>query len=902
MTVVLSLTEGLDAPYGYQSGNSMDDVNSQEGRSNSYAGGMSLQGEVIVITGSTYDPLAFGSNPFESAAGASTTTGDNAMTTTSKSDCFLAFLELPTLTQSPDIAVEYKERLGAPHLPEACQAVVANPDEEKMYVVGTSVPGGLLTDIRQVGSTAAEMYGTVLDFQVSQDTKLKGGRLLRGAKGANYPVGQVLNQNDDSLYVAYALTESKALNAWDSNAPPYLNVGTQSQPNYIEYRPVGRSGISVEIQKLVPTNAPLDPNKLKKTLDVDWTQEYASMDNLLDVTPTALIQPNDEVLVFAGYTKGFGPAIGGLEQPQDDSSYNGFVTKVDAKSGTVLGSMRIASPENKDDFVAGMCYDGDGNVYVTGYTKGGIVANGFEPIIDDKEGIVGYTAFIQSIELDTMTANWSRQIAVDIHEVGTIYHPPDIMGVACEVVEDVVAEEQKAYPLVYMAGNIGPYATLNNGNPKPGGYDIFIAQFDTNDGGEVFLKEFGSSMDDILAPRNGLAVDNEGNAIILGNTRGSFQRQKTDEQGGFSDIFLMSIGREDGKIKVAVDQSGGSSPPSVDEGPTIPAPTEPAPTPPPPTPTQPAPTPTQPPPTQPPPTPTQSPPTPTLSPPTPTLSPPTNLRPVPSPPLEEPMNPPPSPQSLNSQNQSNSGEAGNGGAAAIVIVLLAILFIFGCFAYKRLMYSSIKLDDDTDPISDYLSAFDFGDVEIKHSATGGYHAIYTNPELAGDAVGPNAELAGGERYPYRSEPYAEEVRFDEPPGPGGNVQQPYRDDISSHGDDMSSKSSRSVSVQDVAIVQDSLFMDDYDTPQLGTDGTNEGSGGGSQASSTMMRDGQASTYDGLLDAYNSTWDELNPHKLPDSSMGGPPPPNQNSGGGGGGGGNVPTGKLLDNDAWGKEII
>jgi len=894
----IPLVQGLDAPYGYQSGNSIIDnnENSKEGRYNSYAGGMFIQDDIIVITGATYDPEAFGLNGVVGGGTDTTTTTDNTMEdgTAINSDCFVAFLELPGITQSPDVSVEYKERFGLSNVHEVCESVVAHPDNEKMYLMGTSPSDGLLSSIRQPGSVQADMYGTILDFKVGQETILRGGRLLRGAKGANYPVGQVLSQgtngDKDALYVAYTLTENKGLNSWQSSLDaPDLNVGTESQPNYIEYRPIGRSGMSVEIQKLLPIDKDdgSTVTKLEKTLDVSWTQEYGSSDSLLDVFPTALIQPNNGgYLFFAGYTKGYGPAVGG-PQVTGDSSYNGFVTKINAYNGSVEKTIRIASPQGADDFIQGLCYDGEANVYVTGYTKGGILGDGFEPIVMDASVPQGHSAFIQSIDVETMTTNWVRQIAVDVLDETNIYHGPDIMGMACAVVEKVIAEGQKEYPLVYMAGNIGPNGHFVSGSAKPGGKDIFIAQMDTLDGQIMYMNQIGSSMDDTLAPRNGLVVDKEGNAIILGNTRGSLQRQKTDEQGGYSDIFVMSIGKEDGKVKVPVDQSGGTSPPFVD----VPPPPPPPPTagpPPPPPPTQPTgPAPTQ---------PTGPVSTPTMSPPVPS---PTQLRPVPSPPLEQPMNPPPSSQQIPINSQNNpSGKSGNGGAAAIVIVLLVVLVIFSCFAYKRLMYSSIKLDDDTDPISDYLSAFDFGDVEIKHSATGGYHAIYTNPELAGDEVGPNAETGGGERYPYRSDPYVEEVRFDEPPGsnPGSeHRRKPYRDDVSSHGEDSSSVSSRSFSAQDVAIVQDSLFMDDYDTPHLGVnDKDGDLQSGGDGSGSDMMREGHASTYDGLLDAYNSTWDELNPHKLPESSM--------SSSGGTPKNGNVPTGKLLDNDAWGQEII
>jgi len=104
--------------------------------------------------------------------------------------------------------------------------------------------------------------------------------------------------------------------------------------------------------------------------------------------------------------------------------------------------------------------------------------------------------------------------------------------------------------------------------PVGGASDVFVVAFD--DFGNVrWAKQFGTVQEDALARGGGVECDNEGNVIVVGNTRGGLQRFRSDEPPGdrrggrglqgqaqalpqspggrmASDVFVMSLSRADG--------------------------------------------------------------------------------------------------------------------------------------------------------------------------------------------------------------------------------------------------------------------------------------------------------------------------------------------------------------------
>ncbi len=76
-------------------------------------------------------------------------------------------------------------------------------------------------------------------------------------------------------------------------------------------------------------------------------------------------------------------------------------------------------------------------------------------------------------------------------------------------------------------------------------------------------------------------------------------------------------------------------------------------------------------------------------------------------------------------NSTSDGGGGNGGVVAVVVVMSAILLIIGCFVYKR-RHRDHHAETDSKHMERYVGAFDDVDVDLKHSATGGWHGTYVN--------------------------------------------------------------------------------------------------------------------------------------------------------------------------------
>lgn len=146
----------------------------------------------------------------------------------------------------------------------------------------------------------------------------------------------------------------------------------------------------------------------------------------------------------------------------------------------------------------------------------------------------------------------------------------------------------------------------------------------------------------------------------------------------------------------------------------------------------------------------------------------------------------------------------------IMACLFAVSAVIAVFLVWRRRRNRESYPDSAQ-VLEYLRGFEDVEVDLRHSATGGYHGTYVNHD-------------GGPRY-YKGD--SETVSFG-----NGNEMSPLTYD---------------------PIVEQSLFsIDDDDSPLYG------GSGSGS-----LKR--QASNYDGLMDAYNTAWGDLSQHQLPSQS-------------------------------------
>jgi hypothetical protein len=329
-------------------------------------------------------------------------------------------------------------------------------------------------------------------------------------------------------------------------------------------------------------------------------------------------------------------------------------------------------------------------------------------------------------------------------------------------------------------------------------------QLEADQGQTNYIRQFGSSEDDYASD---VETDSAGNALVYGTTKGSFYRENTE---GEQDIFLVSVSRADGAFDEPINDGS-----TTDSG-TGNTPTEPA-----------------------------------TSPPVATPTPPPAASPTEAAtasPTQGTAGAGGGPVGAATDQGDNSGGNDNKGAKiAISVIVLSVVALAGFFVYRQVSRGKDLYYSDEDHVVEYLKGFDDVEVDLKHSATGGWHGTYLNPRYQ-----------SSDNYSYNSETTDTSIRFD------GNS----------------------------SYVRDSLFMDDYEAPSLGSH-HDEDDIGDERENLTRQR----SNYDGLLDAYNTTWDELSPHVMPTASR---PSPKRD----------LSDKKhvmetidfMKDDDAWGKEII
>jgi hypothetical protein len=168
-------------------------------------------------------------------------------------------------------------------------------------------------------------------------------------------------------------------------------------------------------------------------------------------------------------------------------------------SATAANWTKVFGSMGADDANADVI-DSSGNLYVTGYTMGKIGSNAGNPS--------GYSDFYVAKYNSSGLRQWAQQFG---GSNGYSY-------------ADGIAVDGSGN--VYVAG----ITQTDLGGTNAGGYDIFIAKFDTS-GNKVWLKQIGTPGDEVAS---GIAVDASGNAYVTGWTTGSLGGASL---GGY-DIFI----------------------------------------------------------------------------------------------------------------------------------------------------------------------------------------------------------------------------------------------------------------------------------------------------------------------------------------------------------------------------
>jgi len=326
------------------------------------------------------------------------------------------------------------------------------------------------------------------------------------------------------------------------------------------------------------TVKPTMTEHVKQTMKSGWGFGF-KLNDATDVRPSCVEfvkgrTPDEDLLLMGGTTR----KVSG-----DDVEYDGFITKLippapapvmdmttgatveEAESSSSSGgnnnsilqnegthpTKRIDSTTGRDETVTAICLPppdvggmGVRHAFVVGSStnlEGGGGKNG--PSM----------AYMLKMRLDDMSTVWKVHIPSIGLDGGV---GGDVLGEGCAVSHDG--------KVVYLGGTIDGSSGMRTGaansdvKPLGGVSDVFVVAYDTEFGNVKWEQQLGTQYEDKLARGGGIKVDKDGNAMIMGSTRGALQRFREDSGRMSSDIFFMSLSRENGAYINAPFTTGGS--------------------------------------------------------------------------------------------------------------------------------------------------------------------------------------------------------------------------------------------------------------------------------------------------------------------------------------------------------
>jgi hypothetical protein len=253
------------------------------------------------------------------------------------------------------------------------------------------------------------------------------------------------------------------------------------------------------------TTASLDGNTLTGTQDFFvtkydtsgvkiWTRQLGVASKTVNCTGVT-VDTADNIYV-GGYVNG------GLDGNTLTGSYDLFITKYNA-SGTKLWTKQLGV-SSKLTYAMGITSDSSNNVYIGGYTAGGL----------DGNTLTGtYDLFITKYD-SSGTKQWTRQLGVS--------------GKSTLGMSMAIDSTKSVYITGWTTGGL-------DGNTLTGSQDLFVTKYDTS-GSKQWTRQLGTSS--VSASPYAMASDSSDNIYITGYVNGSFDGNTISGPPGTNDFFM----------------------------------------------------------------------------------------------------------------------------------------------------------------------------------------------------------------------------------------------------------------------------------------------------------------------------------------------------------------------------
>jgi hypothetical protein len=508
----------------------------------------------IMITGSTFGQY------FSSTSTTTTSSSDNTKPRRT-SNCFLASIVLPTSSDSDSTTTTTTKQLhwstqqifgeNEDIVNEACSITLfSQSNKNKLYTLGFSEVGGIYDSLFD-GSTVNDVkhYGMLLDINVdttgsttstSTPYQLIGGRVLQDTL-ITYPIVATTSTTDDYIYVVSQVTDSASRQETSSTSSDSTNefvnttttlydISSEVDPmRYFKYGENYKMALRRFRNFQVSANPTDNNNELPVTFAPNWYRIYPTITNDA-VHVTGMIIINDIIFVI-GSTYGDGAAYGGINTgtASDNNTTESAFRGFITKFHTSNGTLV------NDDTVTSIkgtrrieAIDG-GRVWTAGLCYNADKESNMIYIVGATEGP------LTKNDIDVSDTVWGvdgyvMKINTDTLEQVWVQQ---LTGINPEtMIRGVSCAVSKNENSIWIGGVVQDDGVILHSDTTSsyGGDDIFITKLDTETGNHILTRQIGSTEDDGLAMRGGIILDSNDNCIIVGNTYGSMYRVRSKEE------------------------------------------------------------------------------------------------------------------------------------------------------------------------------------------------------------------------------------------------------------------------------------------------------------------------------------------------------------------------------------
>ena len=483
----------------------------------------------LYITGSSYGGF------FDSQYSYRTKLGDR--------DCFLASLQLPTLSGRRGPIWLLREAYGSKKALEACSDVLLHrrDNARAYYLAAYSIASaGRADTVSNTTDNDQGNYGLLVDAsfagQVEEEIRFRSGAVeiplsIATLDGTSDMIVATLYSSENFVTKFSAWTEDQHTLQPDPDIRSALLSSTQN----FAYEAILRRFTLTGEKSNEATNA-------GQALELSWESNFTSANQTQSLISGIYVGPNGTLFV-TGYEAS--------ATNSDGLIYNSFVRRIDAGSGKEIGSESL-KVHNDSSHERALAICGDENsefVYVVG-------------IFDT---LTSTGAFLLKLNGETLETLWTRELSA-LPTSGSRKATPQAWGLGCAV------DWRGSH--MFWAGTVKDGATISvegstSNTSSSGGDDIFTVKVEASEGKIVWTSQMGTPNDDTLATGRGIVSDREGNVIILGNTRGSFMREKSELGKRITnDVVVFSLNGEDGSHLPILDANSlpSTSPQQAEEG------------------------------------------------------------------------------------------------------------------------------------------------------------------------------------------------------------------------------------------------------------------------------------------------------------------------------------------------